>query len=548
MSEMAEAIRQLIQEKGYSEESVRQTIERALKAAYKRTYGTDENAIVKFEDDMSDVKIYSRKVVVDGVYDPVKEIELEDAQKLSSEIEEGDEVDIIENPKEFDRSAVDRGKQTAHQGLTETFKDSLYNDYKDKVGEIIIGYYQREKNGNIYVDLGNAGKIEGYLPLKNQSKLEFYEKGDRIKGLIVEVKKTNSGLQLVLSRSDPKLVSSILEKEVPEISDGTVEITKIVRDAGYRTKIAVYSKREEVDPVGACVGLKGVRIQNVIRELLNEKIDVLKYDPDPVVFIKNALSPAQVDRVIIMDADKKQALAIVQDSQFSLAIGRQGQNVRLANRLCDWNIDVKTVEQAAEIDFSEISTVQSARSLFNDEEESFDEIKTAISEWVSDTLKKAKEALVAAGESVKDGVKNAYKAVGKAYLAIVAVLGQLASDTKDMITESYNDFIECAKEFSDDVKSYISEKWDVVSKWCKKTSTSFAEGVKTVWSKVKEKVVAVVDYAKDVYKTLKDNANATLGEVQDWGDEKQKEIIKAQMRYAADRWGKDTVVTWTNEL
>ena len=404
MSEMAEAIRQLIQEKGYSEESVRQTIERALKAAYKRTYGTDENAIVKFEDDMSDVKIYSRKVVVDGVYDPVKEIELEDAQKLSSEIEEGDEVDIIENPKEFDRSAVDRGKQTAHQGLTETFKDSLYNDYKDKVGEIIIGYYQREKNGNIYVDLGNAGKIEGYLPLKNQSKLEFYEKGDRIKGLIVEVKKTNSGLQLVLSRSDPKLVSSILEKEVPEISDGTVEITKIVRDAGYRTKIAVYSKREEVDPVGACVGLKGVRIQNVIRELLNEKIDVLKYDPDPVVFIKNALSPAQVDRVIIMDADKKQALAIVQDSQFSLAIGRQGQNVRLANRLCDWNIDVKTVEQAAEIDFSEISTVQSARSLFNDGEDSFDEI-TTIAE-LPGVNKEIADLLIANGfEQIEDFVE-----------------------------------------------------------------------------------------------------------------------------------------------
>ena len=404
MSEMAEAIRQLIQEKGYSEESVRQTIEKALKAAYKRTYGTDENAIVKFEDDMSDVKIYSRKVVVDGVYDPVREIELEDAQKLSSEIEEGDEVDIIENPKEFDRSAVDRGKQTAHQGLTETFKDSLYNDYKDKVGEIIIGYYQREKNGNIYVDLGNAGKIEGYLPLKNQSKLEFYEKGDRIKGLIVEVKKTNSGLQLVLSRSDPKLVSSILEKEVPEISDGTVEITKIVRDAGYRTKIAVYSKREEVDPVGACVGLKGVRIQNVIRELLNEKIDVLKYDPDPVVFIKNALSPAQVDRVIIMDADKKQALAIVQDSQFSLAIGRQGQNVRLANRLCDWNIDVKTVEQAAEIDFSEISTVQSARSLFNDGEESFDEI-TTIAE-LPGVNKEIADLLIANGfEQIEDFVE-----------------------------------------------------------------------------------------------------------------------------------------------
>ncbi|MBR4179070.1 MAG: transcription termination/antitermination protein NusA [Treponema sp.] len=378
MSEMAEAIRQLIQEKGYSEDSVKQTIEKALKAAYKRTYGTDENAIVKFADDMSDVSIYSRKVVVDGVYDPVREYELEDAKKLSEDLEEGDEIDLLEDPKSFDRSAVATGKQTAHQGLNETFKDSLYNEYKDKVGEIIIGYYQRERNGNIYVDLGNGGKLEGVLPVKYQSKLEFYEKNDRIKALIHEVKKTSTGLQLILSRSDPRLVSSILEKEVPEIADGTVEITKIVRDAGYRTKIAVYSKREEVDPVGACVGLKGIRIQNVIRELLNEKIDVLRWDPDPVEFIKNALSPAQVNRVLIMDADKRQALAIVEESQFSLAIGRQGQNVRLANRLCDWNIDVKTVEQAAELDLSSFSTVQNAHALFNDEvaEESYDEITT----------------------------------------------------------------------------------------------------------------------------------------------------------------------------
>lgn len=377
MSEMAEAIRQLIQEKGYSEDSVRQTIEKALKAAYKRTYGTDENAIVKFNEDMSDVAIYSRKVVLDGVWDPVKEIELEDAKKLAGDdVEEGDEIDILEDPKSFNRSAVSTGKQTAHQGLNETYKNSLMNEYKDKVGEIIIGYHQRERNGNIYLDLGNAGRLEGVLPVKYQSKLEVYEKGDRIKALIVEVKPTNSGVQLVLSRSDPKLVSSILEKEVPEIADGTVEIEKIVRDAGYRTKIAVSSKREEVDPVGACVGLKGVRIQNVIRELLNEKIDVLKYDPDPVVFIKNALSPAQVERVIIMDNDKRQALAIVEDSQFSLAIGRQGQNVRLANRLCDWNIDVKTIEQVEEMDLSAVSTVQNARNLFSDNEESYDEITT----------------------------------------------------------------------------------------------------------------------------------------------------------------------------
>ena len=372
--EMANAIRALMEEKGCSEDSVKQTIEEALKAAYKRTYGTDENAIVKFADDLSEVQIYSRKVVVDGVYDPVVEIELEEAKEYSEDIEEGDEIDILEDPKEFNYSAVSTGKQRAHQGLTESLKSSLYNEYKDKIGEIIIGYYQRERNGTIYLNLG--GKVEGVLPVKYQSKLEHYEKNDRIKGLIAEIKPTSSGLQLVLSRSDPRLVSSILESEVPEIADGTVEIQKIVRDAGYRTKIAVSTTREEVDPVGACVGLKGVRIQNVIRELLGEKIDVLRYDADPTVFIKNALSPAQVERVLILDADKRQALAIVEESQFSLAIGRQGQNVRLANKLCDWNIDVKTIEQAAEMDLSEIATVQNAQNLFN--EDSYDEITTIL--------------------------------------------------------------------------------------------------------------------------------------------------------------------------
>jgi transcription termination/antitermination protein NusA len=409
MSEMAEAIRQLIQEKGYSEESVRQTIESALKAAYKRTYGTDENAIVKFNDDMSDVALYSRKVVIDGVYDPVKEIELDEAKTLSDDIEEGDEIDILEDPKSFERSAVATGKQNAHQGLNEKYKDSLYNEYKDKIGEMIIGYYQRERNGNIYVDLGNAGKLEGVLPVKFQSKLEYYDKSDRIKALIVDIKKTNSGLQLILSRSDPKLVSQILEKEVPEIADGTVEIHKIVRDAGYRTKIAVFSKREEVDPVGACVGLKGVRIQNVIRELLNEKIDVLKYDSDPMVFIKNALSPAQVEKVVILDAEKHQALAIVQDSQLSLAIGRQGQNVRLANRLCDWNIDVKTIEQASEMNLSEVNTIQNVNNLFNDDKvdeitrideiPGVDEVAVALLkdngiELIDDFIEKYKENLI----------------------------------------------------------------------------------------------------------------------------------------------------------
>ncbi len=435
MSEMAEAIRQLIQEKGYSEESVRQTIESALKAAYKRTYGTDENAIVKFNDDMSDVALYSRKVVIDGVYDPVKEIELEEAKTLSDEVEEGDEIDILEDPKSFERSAVATGKQNAHQGLNEKYKDSLYNEYKDKIGEMIIGYYQRERNGNIYVDLGNAGKLEGVLPVKYQSKLEYYDKNDRIKALIVDIKKTNSGLQLVLSRSDPKLVSQILEKEVPEIADGTVEIHKIVRDAGYRTKIAVFSKREEVDPVGACVGLKGVRIQNVIRELLNEKIDVLKYDSDPNVFIKNALSPAQVEKIVILDAEKHQALAIVQESQLSLAIGRQGQNVRLANRLCDWNIDVKTIEQAAEMDLSEVNTIQNVNNLFKDEK--FNEI-TRIDE-IPGVDKDAASLLTENGiETIDDFVEK--------YKGNLINIENISQETLDNINKLINENVEFVEE------------------------------------------------------------------------------------------------------
>ena len=380
MSEMAEAIRALVDEKGYSEEAVKQTIENALKAAYKRTYGNSDNAIVKFAEDLSDVSIYSRKTVVDGVYDPVTEIELEDAKKLSDDVELGDEIDILEDPKSFDRSAVSTGKQTAHQGLNDTIKNTVYNQYKDKVGEMIKGYYQRERNGNIYVDLGNAGRIEGVLPVKYQSPRETYEQGDVIKAIIADLKTTSNGLQIFLSRADPRLVEITMEMEVPEIADGTVKIEKCVRDAGYRTKMAVSAAREEIDPVGACVGAKGVRIQNVIREILGEKIDVLRYDPNPAEFIKNALSPAQVSRVVILDEEKRQALAIVEDSQFSLAIGKQGQNVRLANRLCDWSIDVKTEEQCEGMDFSEKATTKAALDLFNDAAETESEEVSTVAE------------------------------------------------------------------------------------------------------------------------------------------------------------------------
>lgn len=361
-AEMAEAIRQLVQEKGIDEDLVFRMIEDTLKAAYKRKFGTNDNAVVTFNDTRTDVSIYSRKTIVDGVYNPVIEIELEEALELDPECEIGDELLIEVDPREFDRISVQSAKQTAHQSLRDIQKDSLHSEYKDKVGEIIIGYYQRERNGNIYVDLG---KVEGIFPKKFQSPRETYRQNDRIKALITEVKKTPSGLQIVLSRTDPDFVRRILELEVPEIYDKTVEIHKIVREPGYRTKVAVFSHRDDVDPVGACVGLKGVRIQAVIRELEGEKIDILKYDENPRVFIKNALSPAEVSDVIILDEAKRSALVVVAEPQFSLAIGKQGLNVRLANRLADWSIDVKTDEQFAEMDLSAGSR-KAANDLFSD--------------------------------------------------------------------------------------------------------------------------------------------------------------------------------------
>ena len=368
---ISEAFHQLL-EKGFSEEAVINIITNTLKAACKRRYGTAENCIVKISEDFQDVSVFQRKVIVDGVYDPNTEIEIDEAKELNPDSELGLEIDIPINLSEFDRSAVQTGKQTAHQSFTEIQKDSLYAEYKMKIGETIIGYYQRERKDTIYVDLG---KVEGVLPPRNQLKTERYEKNDRIKALIVDVKKSSSGLQIILSRTDPDFVRSLLEVEVPELYDKTVEIFKVVREPGYRTKVAVFSKREDIDPVGSCVGLKGGRIKGVITELGNEKIDVLKYDPDPRVFIKNALSPAEVSAVYIRDEGKRQALAVVPENQFSLAIGKQGLNVRLANRLCDWNIDVKTEEEcsAEELDELVAESRKAVQELFNDD---YDEITT----------------------------------------------------------------------------------------------------------------------------------------------------------------------------
>jgi N utilization substance protein A len=400
-SEMADAIKRIVQEKGVPEELIIKTIEEALLAAYKKKYGTVENAVIRFNEDSSEVTVFAKKKIVSEVGDEVTEISLEEALGLNEASEIGDELLIEVNPKEFDRGAIQSAKQKAKQTLKEIQKDTLYSEYKEKVGEMIIGYYQRERNGNIFVDLG---KTEGILPKKYQSPREIYHVNDRIKALIYEVNKTTSGLQIILSRTHTEFVKKIFELEVPEIYDHTIEVFKIVREPGYRTKIAVYTNKEDVDPVGACVGLKGVRIQAIVKELEGEKVDILKYDSTPIDFIKNGLSPAKVAHVVILDEAKKQALALVDDSQLSLAIGKQGLNVRLANRLVDWNIDVKTNKQFEEMDIA-AETKKKVSALFGEiEEEEIEAISElpGITEELTEILKKNNIELIETLVSMSD--------------------------------------------------------------------------------------------------------------------------------------------------
>lgn len=370
-SDMAEAIRQLISEKGISEELIVNTLQEALIAAYKKKFGTSENAIIRFRENYEGVDIYSKKIIVDDddLEDEVLQMTLEEARNYAEDAEVGDILELPVDPQEFDLQSVMVAKQTTRQNFRDISRDTLYAEYKSKQGELIIGYYQRERNGVIYVDLG---KVEGIFPKKYQSPREAYHVGDRIKALIFEVDKGKNGLQIILSRSHAEFVTKLLELEIPEIYDKTIEIFKIVREPGYRTKVAVFSKRDDVDPVGACVGPKGMRSQLISQELEGEKIDFIKYDIDSRQFIKNALSPAEVKTVHILDEAKHTALAIVADKELSIAIGKMGQNVKLANRLCDWNIDVKTEEQYMQ-DGRNVELKRVADSLFTDAGEEIQE-------------------------------------------------------------------------------------------------------------------------------------------------------------------------------
>jgi N utilization substance protein A len=351
-NEFAEAVKQLVADKGISEELVLKTIEMALLAAYKKKFGTTSNAETHLDEENHTVKIYSKKEIVEKVKDPVFEIPVDDAQKLHTGAEIGDELLIEVNPEEFGRIAAQTARQVVRQRLREIEKDVVYNEYKQREGEMIVGYYQRERAGMIYINLGRA---EGIMPRSHQSPREHYKIGDRVKALLLEVRKDAKGPQIVLSRAHPDFIKKIFELEVPEIADGTIVIKDIVRDPGYRTKVAVYSPRDEIDPVGACVGLRGVRIQAIVGELEGEKIDIVKWETDVKKYINNAMNPVKISKIMVTNSEEKEALVVVNEAQLAIAIGRQGQNIRLVSRLMGWKLDVMTEPDFEKSEYAEVA-------------------------------------------------------------------------------------------------------------------------------------------------------------------------------------------------
>lgn len=341
--EFIEAIDALEKEKDISKDILIDAIESALVSAYKKNYGTSQNVRVNIDREEGDIDVFMRKDVVEEVDDDLVEISLEDALEIDPRYEVGDVVEYQVTPRDFGRIAAQTAKQVVVQRIREAERGMIFDDYITRQGEIMTGTVQRISNETIFV---NIGKAEGILAATERVPGEKYDINDRIKVYIMDVKKTTKGPQVFLSRSHPGLVKRLFELEVPEIGDGIVEIKSIAREAGSRTKIAVYTEDETVDPVGACVGTRGSRVQNIVDEIFGEKIDIITWSDDPHILISNVLSPAKVEKVII-DEEDKSAMVIVPDYQLSLAIGKEGQNVRLAAKLCGWKIDIKSHTQYA---------------------------------------------------------------------------------------------------------------------------------------------------------------------------------------------------------
>ena len=337
--ELKRLIEQVSRDKGIDKDLLLNTILDAVRSAAKKKYGPKQDNIeVSLAEDTGEIEVFQFKEVVEAVDDPDRQISLAEAQQLDPEAQLGDSLGIKLDASSFGRIAAQSAKQVIIQGMRDAERDLVYEDYKDRQGELINGIVQRQDKAGLIV---NLGRTEALLPYAEQVPREVYRQGDRIRAYVLEVKRHAKGPQVILSRMTDKFLTALFEAEVPEIQEGIVQIMAVAREPGSRAKIAVTSKDADVDPVGACVGMKGSRVQNIVQELRGEKIDIVPWNPDPAKFATQALAPAEVSRIVIDDENRSMEI-IVPDDQLSLAIGKRGQNVRLAAKLTGWKIDVKS--------------------------------------------------------------------------------------------------------------------------------------------------------------------------------------------------------------
>lgn len=342
--EFIDALVEIERTKGVSKDVIIEALEKALIKSYEKNFDENANVTVNINKETGEIKTYSIKEVVGEVEDPITQISELEAKKIKSNIEIGDELSIEVTPKDFGRIAAQTARNIVIQKIKDAERDIVYNEFIDREKEIVTGLIQRIDRGILYVDLG---RVEGIVPYEEQIPGEVYNLNSRYKFFIKEVKNTTKGAQVILSRSDVGLVKRLLELEIPEINEGIVEVQAIAREAGSRTKLAVFAKDENVDPVGACVGFKGSRVNNIVDELNGEKLDIVVWDKDIKIFLANSLSPTEVKKVFV-DEKEKVARVIVSNDQLSLAIGKEGQNARLAAKLTGWKVDIKGFEQYIE--------------------------------------------------------------------------------------------------------------------------------------------------------------------------------------------------------
>jgi transcription termination/antitermination protein NusA len=348
---LQQTIEALAKEKGIEPDVVISAIEEAVATASRKYYKTGENLKTRFNTDTGQVDLFALKTVVEDVTSAATEISLTEAREMyrplygdevANSIELGDEMEFPKPTEVLGRIAAQTAKQVIFQKVREAEREHVFAEFNERIGEVVNGTVKRFENGDIILEIG---RIEAVLPRKEQSRAESYTPGDRVRAVIKGVNRSAKGPQILLSRTDPALLIKLFEQEVPEIYDATVQIRGAVREAGDRAKVAVFSRERDVDPVGACVGMKGTRVQSIIRELRGEKIDIVEWSEDAVMFVTNALSPAKVQRVSIVDDRERVMEVVVEDKQLSLAIGKKGQNVRLAAKLTGWRIDIKSEEE-----------------------------------------------------------------------------------------------------------------------------------------------------------------------------------------------------------